>query len=82
MPEYLHRGHTVTDIKLHFVWATKYRFPVLRGEIAQQERELIRQICEAKEITWVAGIRTRGTPEGVTWSRALNRPEFSGDSVV
>ncbi len=29
MAEYLHRGHTVTDLKYHFVWAIKYRFPVL-----------------------------------------------------
>jgi putative transposase len=29
--KYLHRGHTVTDIKYHFVWVTKYRYPVLRG---------------------------------------------------
>ena len=29
--EYMHRGHTVTDIKYHFVWVTKYRYPVLTG---------------------------------------------------
>ena len=32
MREYLHRGHTVTDIKFHFVWTTKYRYGVLHGE--------------------------------------------------
>ncbi len=31
MADYIHRGHTVTDVKYHFVWATKYRYPVLRG---------------------------------------------------
>ena len=59
MPEYLHRGHTVTDIKLHLVWATKYRYPVLRGEIGQRARELIRQVCEAKEITIIKGVVSR-----------------------
>ena len=48
MSEYLHRGHTVTDIKYHFVWATKYRYAVLRGEIATRARDIVRQVCEAE----------------------------------
>ena len=64
MAEYLHRGHTVTDIKFHFVWATKYRYPVLGGEIAERARELIRQICEAKEITIIKGVVSRDHVRG------------------
>ncbi len=59
MAEYLHRGHTVTDLKYHFVWATKYRFPVLQREVAVRARDLIREVCEAREITVVKGVVSR-----------------------
>ena len=36
-------SHTVYDIKLHFVWITKYRYPILRGQIALRCRELLIQ---------------------------------------
>ena len=56
MAEYLHGGHTVTDLKYHFVWATKYRVPVLRGEVAMRARDLIREICEAREMLIIKGV--------------------------
>ena len=59
MAEYLHRGHTVTDLKYHFVWTTKYRFPVLQREVAVRARDLIREVCEAREITVVKGVVSR-----------------------
>ena len=31
MPEYRKGAHTIYDIQYHFVWATKYRYHVLRG---------------------------------------------------
>ena len=55
MREYLHRGHTITDIKYHFVWATKYRYPVLCGEVGHRLRDIVREVCEAREITIVKG---------------------------
>ena len=55
MPEYRQGAHTVYDIKYHLVWVTKYRYRILRGEIAERARDLIRQICMAKEITIVKG---------------------------
>ncbi|MFL0523218.1 MULTISPECIES: transposase [Virgibacillus] len=30
-------------LKYHVIWVTKYRYKVLRGEIAVRTRELIRQ---------------------------------------
>ena len=59
MAEYSHRGHTVTELKYHFVWVTKYRYPVLRGEVAQRTREVIRQVCESREITIIKGAVSR-----------------------
>ena len=57
--KYLHRGHTVTDIKYHFAWVTKYRYPVLRGEIAVRARDIISEVCEAREITIIKGVVSR-----------------------
>ena len=59
MAEYSHQGHTVTELKYHFVWVTKYRYPVLQGEIALRAREVIRQVCESREITIIKGVVSR-----------------------
>lgn len=48
-------SHTVYDIQYHIVWTTKYRYKVLQGKIAERLRELIRQGCEARNITIVRG---------------------------
>jgi putative transposase len=49
-------SHIVFKIEYHFVWVTKYRYPVLRGEIAERVRELVRQTCQAFEIRIVTGV--------------------------
>ncbi|SFU46121.1 putative transposase [Nitrosomonas eutropha] len=43
-------------IEYHFVWVTKYRYKILKGEIAERIRELVRQTCEVFEIRIVQGI--------------------------
>lgn len=55
MSEYIHGGHTISDIKYHFVWITKYRYQVLRGDIAKRLRELLIQGCSARGITIIEG---------------------------
>ena len=55
MAEYRHSGHAVCDIKYHLVWITKYRYKILRGEVAERARDLIRQICHAREVVIVRG---------------------------
>ncbi len=49
-------GHTVTQLKSHIVWVTKYRYPVLTGEIQKRCRELIIQICDAEDIRILKGV--------------------------
>ena len=49
-------SHTVYQIEYHFVWVTKYRYKVLRGEVAERLRDLARQTCEAFEIRIVRGV--------------------------
>ena len=55
MAEYRHSAHAVYDIKYHVIWITKYRYRVLRGRVAERARDLIRQICEAREVVVVRG---------------------------
>ena len=55
MTEYHHSAHAVWDIKYHLVWITKYRYKVLRGEVAERARELLRQICAAREVRILRG---------------------------
>jgi putative transposase len=53
--EYREGAHTVYDIKVHLVWVTKYRHKVLRGEVAVRARDLIRQVCAARELKILKG---------------------------
>ena len=55
MEHYRKSSHTTYDIKYHLVWITKYRKPVLVGEIAQRVRDLIREICRSKEVEIIKG---------------------------
>ena len=47
--------NAVFDIKYHFVWITKYRYKILRGRIAERARDLLRQICQAREAVIIRG---------------------------
>jgi putative transposase len=55
MVEYCTSGHAIFDLKYHVVWITKYRYKVLRGRVAERASDLIRQICEARDVTIVRG---------------------------
>lgn len=55
MPDYRRGSHTVFHIEYHFVWVTKYRYHVLKGEVAERCRELIRQSCLARDLRIVRG---------------------------
>ena len=49
-------SHTKYKLEYHFVWVTKYRYPVLQGELAVRLRELIRQVCYQFEIEIIRGV--------------------------
>ena len=55
MNEYRRGAHTVFEIHLHLVWVTKYRKAVLRGEVGERVRELLREICRQHEVTIMKG---------------------------
>jgi putative transposase len=48
-------SHTVDDIKFHSVRITKYRKPMLRADIAQGVRDLIREICKSSDVEIIEG---------------------------
>jgi len=54
--DYRYGSHRVFKIVYHFVWVTKYRYPVLKGDVGERVRELVRQTCEAFEIRIVKGV--------------------------
>jgi putative transposase len=55
MREYRRAAHTVYALHYHFVFITKYRKPVLRGEIGTDVRDLIREICRTLDVEIVQG---------------------------
>jgi putative transposase len=52
---YRRGAHTVTELKYHFVWKTKYSYQVLRGDIALRLRELLKEVCAEKGMEVVRG---------------------------
>ncbi len=52
---YRKTAHSIYSLKVHLVWITKYRKPVLRGEIAKRLRELVRQTCATLDVIIESG---------------------------
>jgi len=55
MENYRKTSHSVYDLKYHLVWITKYRKPVIFGDVAIRLRELIREICKSLDIEIIKG---------------------------
>jgi len=55
MENYRASAHTRFDIKYHFVWTTKYRKPVLAGQVGVRLRELVREVCRTNDIEILQG---------------------------
>jgi putative transposase len=53
--DYRRSAHTVYALHYHFVFITKYRKPVLRGEIGTLVRDLIREIRRTEDIEILQG---------------------------
>ena len=54
--EYRTGSHTKYKIEYHFVWVTKYRYHMLKGDVALRVRELVRQACNMSEIEIIRGV--------------------------
>ena len=49
-------SHSVHQIQVHIVWITKYRYPVLAGDIQLRCRDLIRQTCNTLDVQILKGV--------------------------
>lgn len=49
-------GHTVHQMHVHLVWSTKYRYPILKGDVQIRCRDLIRQTCDSLDIQIMKGV--------------------------
>ena len=54
--DYRYGSHTVYSVEYHNARVTKYRYKVLKGDMAARVRELVRQTCEAFEIGILKGV--------------------------
>ena len=54
--EFRRGGHTVSWLSVHIVWVTKYRYPILVGDVQVRCRDLIRQICDAEDVRILKGV--------------------------
>lgn len=50
MAEHRQSGRALCDVKYHLVCITKYHYKILRGEATEHSRNLIRQLCQAREV--------------------------------
>ena len=89
MNEYRHGMHSVFAIHLHLVWITKYRKPVLVGDVAFKARELIREICRSESVEIIKGHISKdhihlfvSVPPHVTISRLVQKLKGKSSYVM
>jgi len=56
MDNYRRSSHTVSNLSCHIVWATKYRYHVLKGDLKQRCRDLLIQICDTENVHILKGV--------------------------
>ena len=78
--DYRHGAHTKFEIHVHIVWVTKYRKPIMAGEVGSRVRELIRQVCRDEDVEILKGSVSKdhvhvflSIPPKVTISRLVQR---------
>ena len=78
MNEQRTNGHTVSQLTVHIVWATKYRYPVLEGDIKIRCRSLLIQICESEDVEILKGVVSKDHVH----MHVNNRPSQSVSELV
>jgi putative transposase len=74
MAEYRHSAHAVFDLKVHVIWCTKYRYKILRGRVAERARDLIGQICQARDVVIVRGAVSPDQMHLLLWAPPVLSP--------
>ena len=49
-------SHTVSNLSVHIVWVTQYRYHVLKGDIQSRCRDLIIQTCNSENVKILKGV--------------------------
>ena len=49
-------SHSITNLTVHIVWVTKYRYQVLQGDIKKRCRILLIQTCDILDIKILRGV--------------------------
>ena len=52
---YTHGSHTVFSIHLHIVWTTKYRRKILKADVANRVRDIVREECRKQKVEILKG---------------------------
>ena len=52
-------NHSVSRLTAHLVWATKYRYSVLQGDIQKRCRSIIIQICDSEDVVIMKGVLSK-----------------------
>ena len=56
MKDYRRGSHSRFEIEIHLVWCTKYRKPILKGDLAHRFRALAREICSKLKVEIIKGV--------------------------
>ena len=56
MKDNRHGHHTITRLTVHLVWATKYRYHVLEGDVKVRCRDLLIQVCDSEDVRILSGV--------------------------
>lgn len=56
MSAYRKSSHSITNLSCHIVWATKYRYKVLQGDVQHRCRDLLIQICNSEQVHILKGV--------------------------
>ena len=59
MDNYNRASHTVFENQFHVVWITKYRKPVLKGELSLFLRDTIRRTCAQMKVQIIEGVLSK-----------------------
>ncbi|MBR9983300.1 MAG: IS200/IS605 family transposase [Wolbachia endosymbiont of Homalodisca vitripennis] len=55
MEYYRKSSHSVYECTYHIVWITKYRYPVLVGDIGQKAKEVVQEVCANNQVEIIRG---------------------------
>jgi len=56
MSNYRKNSHSISNLSCHLVWATKYRYKVLEGDLQHRCRDLLIQICNSENVQILKGV--------------------------